>query len=440
MTATLSAAIEYAKRGWAVFPCRLDKTPLTTHGFYDASTDLVRIAQWWEVWPDASIGIATGAVSDLVVLDIDPRHGGNESYEELIRVHGELPETPEALTGGGGRHLYLAHPGLVVPNSAGKLGPGLDVRGDGGYVIAPPSPHPTGKRYEWELSSHPDDVPLAEIPTSILRILQQKPEKSTIDSSLPETITEGIRNETLFKMGCAMRARGFPVHAIFGALSAINEKQCQPPLSTVEVERLSASAGKYEAGELSAVEIIVGAQSNDEEPPNEILQDALTRIFGLPIKRLVQQGVSSAYYSVEFNNGLVPIGDADKFLEQKTWRALCLNHGVVPFARLKENQWLKVVAQLRQITVVEDRDLGTVDWLMDVLQSYAAGKARTWIGEPDEDIAILQDTLPFYRDDLLYLHAGHLQRDIRLTRKGDATLPVLYAALKAAGFVRHVID
>ncbi len=152
-TALGHAALAYAARGWPVFPCQ-GKIPRTPHGFQDATTDGTQIRQWWARWLDATIGVPTGVASGLVVLDIDPRHGGEESLATLIAAHGPLPETVESRTGGGGRHLFFQHPGGYVPNSSGRLGPGLDIRGDGGYVIVPPSLHASGQRYEW--TRHPE--------------------------------------------------------------------------------------------------------------------------------------------------------------------------------------------------------------------------------------------------------------------------------------------
>jgi hypothetical protein len=107
------------------------------------------------MWPDTGIAVRTGAESGLVVLDVDPQHGGDDTLAELLAAHGVLPITVECFTGGGGRHIYFRHPGGEVRNSAGKVGPGLDIRGDGGYVVAPPSPHPSGRRYEWSVDGHP---------------------------------------------------------------------------------------------------------------------------------------------------------------------------------------------------------------------------------------------------------------------------------------------
>src|SRR5712692_5206036 len=155
--ATLAAALHYAARGWHVLPLqpggKMPFGPLAPRGLLDATTDTETIRHWWTTAPDANVGIRTGAVSGFVVLDVDPRHEGDDSLWELQGRHQRLPDTIMALTGGGGSHWLFAHPGQgVVIRNATSLGglPGLDVRGDGGYIVAPPSWHPNGRRYEWE--------------------------------------------------------------------------------------------------------------------------------------------------------------------------------------------------------------------------------------------------------------------------------------------------
>jgi hypothetical protein len=132
-----------------VFPCEPGgKRPLTYNGFWDASADPRRVESWWSRWPAANLGVPTGERSGLLVLDVDPASGGPESLAALERVHGPLPRTAKARTGGGGMHVFFVYPvGEEVRNSAGKLGPGLDVRGEGGYVVVPPSR--TRGDYEW---------------------------------------------------------------------------------------------------------------------------------------------------------------------------------------------------------------------------------------------------------------------------------------------------
>jgi bifunctional DNA primase/polymerase-like protein len=125
------AALAYSRRGLTVFPCEPGgKKPLTYNGFYDATTDPRRIRTWWRRWPDANIGIPTGERSGLLVLDVDLDAGGSESLARLEQVNGPLPKTAKARTGGGGVHVFFRYPtGETVRNSAGRLGPGLDVRG-----------------------------------------------------------------------------------------------------------------------------------------------------------------------------------------------------------------------------------------------------------------------------------------------------------------------
>jgi Bifunctional DNA primase/polymerase, N-terminal len=149
----LEAALFYASLGWLVFPCQpKGKKPLTSHGLRDATTDPENIKRWWGRWPNANIAIKTGKESGLFVIDIDVADGkmGADSLAELVQKHGPLPETLEALTGTGGQHIYFRYPEDVgIKNSASRVAPDIDVRGEGGYVIAPPSIHPGGGVYKW---------------------------------------------------------------------------------------------------------------------------------------------------------------------------------------------------------------------------------------------------------------------------------------------------
>lgn len=183
----LDAAVVYAHRGWAVFPCHSRagasgacscgvascaspaKHPRVAGGLKSATTDNGQIEGWWARWPHANVAIRTGAVSGLVVVDVDPDHGGDASLERLVGEHDCLPASRVVRTGSGGRHLYFRHPGGVVRNDAGRrLGPGLDIRGDGGYVIAPPSRHVSGGRYA--VAGHGGTLP--ELPDWLQRLLR----------------------------------------------------------------------------------------------------------------------------------------------------------------------------------------------------------------------------------------------------------------------------
>lgn len=176
----LSAALALAARDLYVFPCNLDKTPATPHWNKDATADPEQIRRMWTARPNASIGVACGP-SRLVVIDIDAGKGGFESWAKLKAEHGIDDETLTSITGGGGWHLFYRAPeGFRGRNSVSKLGPGLDVRADGGYIIAPPSGHPSGGVYTWD-PSRPDPIPL---PAS-LRVLLERMERAERPASRP---------------------------------------------------------------------------------------------------------------------------------------------------------------------------------------------------------------------------------------------------------------
>ena len=181
----LSEALTAAERGWPVFPvhgivdgictCRRagdcpdpGKHPCETRSFHSATTEMTIIQQYWaKQWPNCNWGLATGKASGVVVLDIDPHRGGERTLDEIEDAIGPLPETVECLSGGGGRHIYFTWPAEPVSSRQDALGPGLDVKADGGYVVLPGGRHASGRRYEWELSSTPDDTPLAALPEAL---------------------------------------------------------------------------------------------------------------------------------------------------------------------------------------------------------------------------------------------------------------------------------
>ncbi len=262
------AGHDYAARGWPVFPayplntdgrCACGKPtcgapgkhplgPLAPNGLHDATIDPAIIRQWWASWPDAHIAIRTGVVSGIVALDIDADKGGWESADRLEAEHGPFPPTPTVATGGGGGHLYFCHPGGAVPNSAGRIAPGIDLRGDGGYVIAPPSGHVSGTAYEWAGGYAPGDVALA-VPPRWLRLdatVSAPPEHSgRARLADDELLAEGGRNDRLMRLGAAWRRSGLTADEIAAALLAVNERRCRPPLARAEVEKIAASVSRY---------------------------------------------------------------------------------------------------------------------------------------------------------------------------------------------------
>ena len=205
---TITFARAYSQKGWQSFPCRpKDKTPLVKWADV-ATTEDNMLVGWWDNFPDANIGIACGKRSGIVVLDIDAGHGGYESLTALLNKYGPLPKTPVSKTGSGGEHIFFKHPGIEIRNSASKLGKGLDIRGDGGYVVAPPSLHPNGNIYEWVV--RPSQVELSDMPEWMIELLKEnRPEPKETGGTAQQEVIEGGRNDYLTKMAGAMRRKSF---------------------------------------------------------------------------------------------------------------------------------------------------------------------------------------------------------------------------------------
>ena len=252
----LDAALYYAGMGIAVFPCKPGrKTPACDNGFLDATTDEARIRTWWAQIPRANVAMATGKVSGVFVVDIDPRHGGDESLIDLVAQHGPLPETAEALTGGGGRHIFIAHPGGHISCSQSAVAPGIDIKGDGGYVVLPPSVHPNGEAYAWEISSDIADVRPAECPDWLVALIRdpgdKTPQGRTSRPTDANVIPSGQRNNALASLAGGMRRMGMSQEEILAALQATNLTRCSPPLADREVEAIAASVARYEPDSVS---------------------------------------------------------------------------------------------------------------------------------------------------------------------------------------------
>jgi len=252
MTQTIEYAKAYAGKGWQVFPLRpREKTPAIKWADV-ATNDAATFGDWWR--GAENIGIATGARSGIVVLDVDAGHGGEESLAALVAEHGDLPETVTAKTGGGGRHIIFNHPGVEIHNSAGKLGAGLDIRGDGGYIVAPPSIHPNGNAYQW--TKRPSQTPLADLPQWIIDALVKPADAApapalTLDGVFPA----GTRNQNMISLAGTMRRRGMTEAAIYQALLVENKTRCVPPLDDREVAAIAANVMRYEPTAAPAVKV-----------------------------------------------------------------------------------------------------------------------------------------------------------------------------------------
>lgn len=238
----LDHALEYARLGFRVMPLReRAKVPATAHGCKDATTDEDQIRRWWSLWPRANIGIATGEGLVVVDIDNDSTKGkfGSESLHEWEGRWGALPETVTCLTGSGGMHLYYRVNG-PFSNCAGIL-PDIDIRADGGYVVAPPSVHPNGRTYEWEADHDPSTAILKPVKagSSLARLLSTRRKKTPQEAPNEPTaanIPEGRRTDALVSLVGTLVDAGLSREAIIEAVKAENLQKCVPPLSDDELE------------------------------------------------------------------------------------------------------------------------------------------------------------------------------------------------------------
>lgn len=249
------AALDYIGRGWSAVVLRpRDKFPLIRWEPYQyRAADPAEVQRWFDRWPDANVGIVTGQVSGLVVLDVDPRHGGEDSVAGWARADRILPDTIEAATGGGGRHLYFRAPAIFLRNRVG-LAPGLDLRANGGLVVAPPSVHPSGGRYTWRPGSAPADRAPAALPDWLCRMASGSGARAghSLDhwrKLVSEGVPEGTRNNTLASLAGHLLWHGVDPQVTLELLLCWNRTRCRPPLDDAEVAGVVASIVKRHTAE-----------------------------------------------------------------------------------------------------------------------------------------------------------------------------------------------
>lgn len=243
----LAYALEYAKAGFRVFPLTpCDKIPLKgTRGCSEATNDISKVTKWWSDNPFCNIGISTG--NGIVVIDVDEGEGksGEDSIGKWQEVNGKLPDTMTSITGKGGRHIIYKcdcdyHNQVNVIKN-------IDVRGNGGYIVAPPSIHPNGNRYRWDGDFSADRIAIVDdtakkligsaptppptIPTSPI-IAKPSLDVDQLD------FNEGSRNDSLYRYGCSLQGKGYDDLKIFDELTKINLGKCNPPLSVDEVNKI----------------------------------------------------------------------------------------------------------------------------------------------------------------------------------------------------------
>jgi hypothetical protein len=270
----LEAALSFAAEGWAIVPlyeadafggctCSLGgscnnsgKHPRTRHGVRDATCNPEKIRQWWDKWPSANIGGATGRPSDRIVLDLDPRNGSVTTFAALETQHGPFPLTRTHATGGGGEHRIFRYPDLGNPVRSRVLGAGVELLSDGKLVVLPESFHVSRRWYAIADDREPAELPIwpREYRHTDCDKTREKAAKTSQrppndqNHQFADTIPQGARNNTLTREGGRLRRRGMGPAEINTALQALNRDRCRPPLSEHEVARIARSICRYPPG------------------------------------------------------------------------------------------------------------------------------------------------------------------------------------------------
>jgi putative DNA primase/helicase len=238
--AARAEAATYHRRGWCPIPVKnRSKEP----NLPELAPYLNRRATKDELnsWMWSGVGIVTGRLSGILVLDVD----GSEGEQELKKHR--HPTTPMVRTASGGLHLYFKHPNEEIRTGI-RVAPGLDVKASGGYVVAPPSVGPNGKPYEWIISL--EDAEPADPPEWLMQLIQKSPRRNGTAGSVGDRIPSGQRNKELTSIAGTMRRRGMGGPEILAALLVANERRCEPPLKDEEVHKIATSVARYEPATL----------------------------------------------------------------------------------------------------------------------------------------------------------------------------------------------
>lgn len=269
----------YMRKGWAVVPlwwpvgdiCSCPQGPECTspgkhphskHGTREPLKSGLDVDLYWHEFPLCNIGIATGRASGVVVLDVDPGKGGWDSMKQLWARYGPPGPTLCSVTGGGGRHILFRYPGDAMQNAVGYM-PGIDIRADGGLIVAPPSLHGSGKLYRWHKDGHPRNKIPAPMP-KWMEVFSKAADRRRRDNNASRTksskygrildidlipvIDDGGRNNALCSIAGRLIWENRQEDEVRSIIYRINETKCKPPLPDREVERLVGHAVRQWAG------------------------------------------------------------------------------------------------------------------------------------------------------------------------------------------------
>ncbi len=418
----LESALSYERAGMSIIPLEpRGKKPLIQWEPYQKKRAApAEVAAWWKKWPNANIGIVCGAASGIIALDVD----GPEGRKTLQEGKYQLPPTRINSTGGGGWHYIYKYPGFECRNFARKAGetllPGVDFRGDGGYIVAPPSVHRTGQNYCWAV----DDTTISEAPEWLLQLIRQQGTRGRITADeWRESITEGRRNEELTRRAGSLLAKGIPWEEALTMLQAWNQDHCKPPLPEKEVQVIVKSISNREESK---------PQKQDSEKP----ADRTAQIICLGDVEPTE--VSWLWYPY-LPKGKLTLLEGDPSVG-KTWLALQLAATISqgwPFPELDGVP--RVSGEPATVLYLSAED-GLADTLRPRLDKLGADVSRVFVltgcvnqkGELDgitlQDIDVLEQALKRVRPALLVVDPlqGYLGAKVDMHRANEVR-PVLSA-------------
>lgn len=398
----LKWALAYAKMGWPVIAlhtphretCSCSRGALCTNqgkhpryhekllknGPKSATTDPEIITQWWSLWPDANIGIATGKKS-FDVLDVDVLGDGPDTLRDMETEHGDLPDTIEQITGSGGRQVMFAYCGGLIGNAV-RFADGLDTRSEGGLVVVPPSLHKSGKRYEWEASSSPfDGKKLAPMPPWLLgKILENRKKYGSngtgVDvAKILSGLKKGERDEELFRYACRLRTLG--LHQVEAeAIIRDAAAKCDPPFDSKEASKKVAQAWKYQDPPITDAQFVPAPEKIRASEANEATEASSTNRS--KVKQTTpfvkQSEANQNYYGIlttwlESCEGTFKMQEA---AEELGWRKNPTNYSNfrTALSRAVQNGLISKVGPIRGIYRVIRKDYEEIDILNAAYEEF----------------------------------------------------------------------
>lgn len=453
----LDEVLRLASLGWSVHPCEPGGKKPLTRWRDESTTDPKTIKAWAAGHPACNWGCDTGK-SGLLVVDVD-RHGdvdGLQTMKALEARHGRLPNTSMSRTGGNGRHAFFRAPaGGKIGNTAGKLGPGVDTRGQGGYVVVSPSKLTGGGEYCWVEGFGPWDQPLAEAPPWLIQLLSgdvpaESPQMSpAVRVEGGGLVSQGARNDTLFKLGASLRAKDLSGAAIEAALQEENRLRCQPPLPVAEVRAIAQSVGKFQPGtsedhdRREKAQKLRDAGLDPAEFDFEVEDDPLEKLraaFGVPIVEVIEELTpTEGRFLLALEDGRrIDCGRGEDMLSHRKASARIFESERVVI-RAKTKEWPDVcalIAELARVVKLPDsEEEGTLEALTAYLDDTQAEKLTGGFGPIPEDtggwsLLKADDGTVMLRLDEFSEWVGIRRRSFRITRKR------LSAILTRFGFVR----